>query len=50
MCTWRPMTKEEMVQKICEMYEKNGVVFSVEMVRRLDEEQLKDEMAEYVEL
>lgn len=50
MCTWRPMTKEEMVQKVCEMYEKNGIHYTLEVVRQLNEEQLKDEMAEYMEI
>lgn len=50
MCGWRMMTKEEMVKKLCELYEKNDVVYSLEEVKKMDEEQLKDEMVEYADI
>jgi|APAga8741244001_1050109.scaffolds.fasta_scaffold25612_2 hypothetical protein len=47
---WKRMTREEMIEKVCELYKQNGVEYSLEKVNTMNEDELMDEMIEYAEI
>lgn len=47
---WRMATKDEMVAKVCELYEKNGVSYDRSDVENMSVDELKDAMVEYADI
>lgn len=47
---WKRMSREEMIEKVCELYKQNDVEYSLEKVNTMNEDELMDEMMEYAEI